>query len=50
MKEKVYGPGKYVVEITIRLETYVSKGEHIKESSIIGDCRSFGELIDWEVK
>ena len=47
--EKIYGPGEYSVEVTLRTNTRVLLGEEATEDQLLNDCKVFGEVVDWEV-
>ena len=47
---KNYGPGGYMVEVTLRYNPVIFEGESSTEAELIADCRKFGEIVDWEVE
>ena len=47
---KTYGPGEYMVEVTLRMPANIEKGEEETEDFLLHACRRLGELVDWEIE
>ena len=45
----VYGPGEYVVEVTLRYLPLIREGESATEEELVRDCQMLGETVDWKV-
>jgi hypothetical protein len=46
----VYGPGEYVVEVTLRYHASIAAGERATEEELVRDCQMLGETVDWGVE
>jgi hypothetical protein len=49
-EDKYLESGDYSVEITLRITAEVLREDCTTEDELLGECRSLGEMVDWEVK